>query len=310
MPTKANTLWSIAVGAVLLSTVVYVNLYTGNAAGDAIVVPGVKILNSEQAAAAQLVINPNILLACANNSTGVVRLITKGKCDAKKERSILWTVTGATGASGVDGSSAGRTYYLDPTTESDVTGYRLATSAPTDKSEFPVRIDLANDSEVLVAAFITPSGDPNTSTLPPGIARRNFWINTGSPDNLVQLRLALLKRSITGVETPLRSGSSPIFGTSLPGLLTWTYPDTMGYLLSLTDRIVFKLYAKRIGGVGNVPLVIYFNAHQHASNIQTTITTGYTGATGAKGEKGDTGATGATGAKGEKGDTGDTGASG
>jgi hypothetical protein len=128
--------------------------------------------------------------------------------------------------------------------------------------------------------------------LPPGTARRNFWINTGSPDNLIQLRVALLKRSKTGVETTLRAGSSPILGTLFPGLLSWTYPDTTGYLLALTDRIVFKLYAKRIAGAQDIPLVIYFNAHEHASNVQTTITTGYTGATGAKGDKGDTGNSG------------------
>ena len=246
---------------VLVATVVYVNLYTGNAIGDSIVVPGVTILSSEQTAATQLVINPNILIACANNGTGVVRLITKGNCDSKKERPIVWTVPGATGTSGTDGSNAGRTYYLDPTVESDITGYRLATSAPTDKNELPIRVTLAGSSEVLVASFITPSGDPNTTTLPPGTARRNFWINTGSPDNLIQLRVVLLKRSKSGVETSLRAGSSPIFGTQFPGLLTWTYPDTTGYLLSLTDRIVFKLYAKRIGGAEDIPLIILSLIH-------------------------------------------------
>ena len=310
MAAKANTWWSFAMAIVVLAAAIYVNLYTGNAASESVLVPGVKILSSEEATAAKVVVNSELLIACANNSSGVVRLLAKGKCDSKKERQIQLTVTGAIGASGTDGSSAGRTYYLDPTTESDISGYRLATSAPTDKSEFPVRVTLAGSSEVLVAAFITPIGDPNTSTLPPGIARRNFWVNTGSPDNLIQLRLALLKRTKAGVETSLRASSSPIFASLFPGLLTWTYPDTTGYLLSLTDRIVFKLYAKRIGGERDVPLIVYFNAHQHASNIQTTITTGYTGAkgdTGATGAKGDTGATGATGAKGDKGDTGSTG---
>ena len=307
MAPKAHTWWSIAMVIVVLAAVGYVNIYTGDAATESILVPGVKILSSEQAVGARVVVNPDLLIACAHNSTGVVRLLSKGKCDSKKEKQINWTVPGGVGPSGVDGSNAGRTYYLDPTFESDISGYRLATSAPADKNEFPVRVNLAGDSEVLVAAFITPSGDPNTSTLPPGTARRNFWVNTGSPDNLIQLRLSLLKRSKTGVETVLRTGSSPIFASLFPGLLTWTYPDTTGYLLSLTDRIVFKLYAMRIGGAQDIPLIIYFNAHQHASNIQTTITTGYTGATGAKGEKGDTGATGATGAKGDKGDTGASG---
>jgi hypothetical protein len=152
MAAKANTWWSFAMALVVLASVIYVNLYTGNAASESILVPGVKILSSEQAAPAQLVINPDTLIACANNGTGVVRLITNGRCDSKKERPIVWTVP-----------------------------------------------------------------------------------------------------------------------------------------LALTDRIVFKLYAKRIAGAQDIPLVIYFNAHEHASNVQTTITTGYTGATGAKGERGEAG---------------------
>ena len=301
---------------VVLAAVAYVNLYTGNASEESLSVPGVKILSSEDAAPSKLILSQDLLIACVNNSTGSVRLTLKVKCDSKKERAISWSAPGATGQNGIDGSNAGRTYFLDPTISSDITGYRLATTVPIDKPEFPVRIDLASTSEVLIAAFITPIGDPNTSTLPPGTARRNIWANTGSPDNLIQLRLTLLKRSVTGVETTLRMSNSPIFASASPGLLTWTFPDTSGYLLGVTDRIVFKLYAKRIGGDENIPLIIYFNAHQHASNIQTTITVGYTGATGAKGDTGATGATGApgatgaTGATGAKGDKGDTGTSG
>ncbi len=129
MAAKANTWWSFAMAIVVLASVIYVNLYTGNAASESVLVPGVKILSSEEATAAKVVVNSELLIACANNSSGVVRLLAKGKCDSKKERQIQWTVTGAIGASGTDGSSAGRTYYLDPTTESDISGYRLATSA-------------------------------------------------------------------------------------------------------------------------------------------------------------------------------------
>ena len=132
-------------------------------------------------------------------------------------------------------------------------------------------------------------------------------MNTGSQDNLIQLRLTLSKRTKTGVETTLRMSSSPIIATATTGLLTWPYIDNAGYLLALTDRIVFKLYAKRIGGDETIPLIIYFNAHQHASNIQTTITAG---ATGPKGDTGATGATGPAGPAGPAGPKGDTGASG
>ena len=297
-------------GAVLLSTVAYINLYTGNANNDSLDVPGLKLISTEDAAASKLLLDKDLLIACANNATGAVRLISVGRCDPKKEKTIEFSVPGSVGANGTDGSNAGRTYYLDPTVESDISGYRLATSTPVDKDEFPLRTDLSGASEVLVAAFLTPKGDPNTNTLPPGTARRNIWVGTGSQNNLIQLRVTLLKRSNTGAETVLRTSSSPIIATATHGLLTWTYADTTGYLLALTDRIVFKLYAKRIGGDESIPLVIYFNAHQHASNIQTTITVGATGPKGDTGATGPAGPAGPAGAKGDKGDKGDTGASG
>ncbi len=52
MAAKVHKLWSLAMALVLIATVIYVNLYTGNATSDSIVVPGVKILSSEQAAPA------------------------------------------------------------------------------------------------------------------------------------------------------------------------------------------------------------------------------------------------------------------
>ena len=57
MAAKTNTLWSIAMAIVVLASVIYVNLYTGNAATDSILVPGVKILSSERVAAAKVVVN-------------------------------------------------------------------------------------------------------------------------------------------------------------------------------------------------------------------------------------------------------------
>jgi hypothetical protein len=88
MAAKANTWWSFAMAIVVLAAAIYVNLYTGNAASESVLVPGVKILSSVEATAAKVVVNSELLIACANNSSGVVRLLAKGKCDSKKERQI------------------------------------------------------------------------------------------------------------------------------------------------------------------------------------------------------------------------------
>jgi hypothetical protein len=52
MAAKVHKLWSLAMAIVLIGTVIYVNLYTGNATNQSIIIPGVKILSSEQAAPA------------------------------------------------------------------------------------------------------------------------------------------------------------------------------------------------------------------------------------------------------------------
>ncbi len=278
---------SITVSAILtLLMVIYLNLYTGNATSDSVVVPGVKFITGDKAGNPILVLDQSALTACANNKSGVVRLISKGKCDPKNEKIVAWSIQGA---AGIAGASAGRTYYLDPTANSDISGYRVATASPGDTSEFALSYRIPGPTSGLVAVFITPKNDPNVTILPAGIARRNFYVSTGDADNLVQLRLELFKRSTSGVETLLRSGNSPIIGSVETVLLSWDYPDTTGYLLLPTDRLVFKLYAHRLGGDESFPVVIDFNDHEHASNIQTTITVGATGATGATGPQGPSG---------------------
>jgi len=165
----------IIVGAIsTLLMIVYLNLYTGNATNDAVVVPGVKLITADRSTTPTLVLDQGALIACANNKSGVVRLLSKGKCDPNSEKTIAWSIAGATGATGNSGTSAGKIYYLDPTTTSDISGYRVATSAPADTPEFSVSYPLPGPTDGLVASFITPKNDLIGSLLPPGVARRNF----------------------------------------------------------------------------------------------------------------------------------------
>ncbi len=47
--------------------------------------------------------NANVISACANKKTGVLRYITKGACNKKTETAVSWGVTGPTGPQGLTG---------------------------------------------------------------------------------------------------------------------------------------------------------------------------------------------------------------
>jgi len=83
----------VIVGAIFtLLMIVYLNLYMGNATNDAVVVPGVKLITADKSTTPTLVLDQGALIACANNKSGVVRLLSKGKCDPNSEKIISWSI--------------------------------------------------------------------------------------------------------------------------------------------------------------------------------------------------------------------------
>src|SRR4051794_20443223 len=109
------------------------------------------------------------------------------------------------------------------------------------------------------------------------------------------------KRTAAGVETLVRDELSPQITNAAVGPIDWTMAAAGGGAMAVDDRIVVKLYGRRISGPTSFPLTTYFEGSTHASQIQTTISAGSVGATGPQGVAG---ATGPTGPQGPQGPTG------
>ena len=213
--------------------------------------------------------------------------------------------TGATGPQGIQGGNAGRIYYLWAGVTADVTGYKTASTSPSPNAVTTITTSANDASGVtgdLVRSFITDIGEPGVGSLPVGIAERliHAWIDDGNQNCVAQLNFELYKRNLAGTETLLRNGFSDEFTNHTIQEIRWTVAYATAFSILTTDRLVFKVYVKNVGGPHSFNVVTSYEG-ANVSYVKTTISAGAvgpqgaTGNTGATGETGNTGATGATG---------------
>jgi len=89
------------------------------------------------------------------------------------------------------------------------------------------------------------------------------------------------KRDAAGVETLIRDEYSDPFTDSTPVQQGWMSATPNTGVLLATDRLVTKVYVQRYSGGGSGTVVTtYWEGTAHASQIQTTITTGAQGPAG------------------------------
>jgi hypothetical protein len=181
-------------------------------------------------------------------------------------------ITQTAGGIQVD-STTGRTYYLILTQASDIATHNVAYYAPSANAEVNTSIVHTGTGFSLHASFITNPGDPGTALLPAGTYGRHFHATTDGPSNEGQIRVELYKYLTNAAEILLRTNDSPVFTSgSASDLLTWNITDSSSYPLEATDRLLWKVYARRVtGGSGSVRVTIYYEGSARASYFPTTI---------------------------------------
>ena len=204
--------------------------------------------------------------------------------------------TGATGATGPQGGNAGRIYYLwAGVTAAGFTGYKTASTSPSSSNaETIITTAVSGTSDIFVASFITDVGEPGVYSLPTGIAERLIHVyQTGNENCIAKLNFQLWKRDLTGAETLLRNGYSENFSNQTKAELRWTVAYATPFSFLTTDRLVFKVYATRVGGPANFNVITSYEG-QDVSYVKTTISAGAIGPQGPQGPQGATGATAGT----------------
>jgi hypothetical protein len=215
---------------------------------------------------------------------------------------------GATGPAGPSGQSAGKIFYLDSATASDISGYKTLLESPSAAAETTLATGCTGTGDVLIATFATDPGIPGAVDFPAGTSYRRIYamVQAGT----ARLHLMVYKRTQAGVETLIRDEISDNFTNQTVLPQEWSAASASAGAMLATDRIVAKLYGQRVTGPTTVTVTTYYRGSAHVSQAQTTITAGAQGPAGPAGPAGPTGATGPTGAAGATGATGATGPTG
>jgi len=217
---------------------------------------------------------------------------------------------GPPGPQGDPGISAGRILYYDLTSSPDVSGYKRLLETPSPNAETTIAVSCTGTSDVLVGQFVTDPGEPGVTSYPAGTGRRRFYASASGTQGVACLHLMFYLRDAAGVETLARDEFSPNFSSQTVVEVDWSTVWPNVFPMALTDRIVCKVYAQRVSGPNNITVTVYFQGTMHASQVQTTISTGDTGPQGPPGATGPAGATGPQGPQGPQGIQGPTGAQG
>jgi hypothetical protein len=120
--------------------------------------------------------------------------------------------------------------------------------------------------------FATEPGVPGVLSLPAGTAFRHFHCTTGATNEVARLKVETYTCNADGTgETLRRTDESGLISGTVNTEYGFDVSDANAYAMTITQRIVFKLYAARVSGPATCNLTIYFNGTTNVSFITTTI---------------------------------------
>jgi hypothetical protein len=195
--------------------------------------------------------------------------------------------TGAQGPVGASGQAAGKVFYLDTTDASDIATYKTLETSPSAAAESTTPVSCSGTSDVLVGVFATDPGIPGVTDYPAGTAYRSLYGMVSS--GVARYHLQVYIRSTDGTERLVRDEFSASFSNTAVAQIQWDVTVLSAGALVVSDRIVAKVYAQRVSGSTTITVTTYFQGTAHASQIQTTISTGAQGPTGPAGPAGPAG---------------------
>jgi hypothetical protein len=183
-------------------------------------------------------------------------------------------VSAATGAITISatGSASGATLYFNKSVPSDIATYFDMSTTLLATPETTLTASTSGSTPVLVGAFATPVGYPNTTQIDGGIWNFTAYASVASAGATSTIYGEIYKRSAAGTETLLGTSDSSVDINSItptPVALTFNEAFSAATILT-TDRVVVKLFYVHTGGSADT-LTMYFEGTSHYSFVQTTI---------------------------------------
>jgi len=190
-----------------------------------------------------------------------VAIATGSAAFASIDENQVLTITPINIASGI-------TYFLHEEIDTP-TGYESALTIPAEDAQDADAITVnASEGEKLIDTYITAVGDPNTTVIPSGAWKFTTYTQVGTVIGVTEMVIRVYKRTIADAETELFNTSFVIDSTTVKQYDKLSVQQEIN--LALTDRLVFKYYAKTTS-VPNRTVTLYYEGTDHYSHIDTPI---------------------------------------
>jgi len=179
--------------------------------------------------------------------------------------------TGDTGAPGSTGGTGGQVLYFRHAASTDPVSYEGLVPVPAGGTESGESVAVRNTfGQVLVDSYITDVGYPALTEIPPGLWRFRTFHNVSSNTGVTTAVIKVYNRTASGTETLLfTTTSGEITGTTTTEYLT-SYVQATPYPVSLTDRLVVKVYGQTTSS-SSLDFRFVYDGTTHTSHIQTVL---------------------------------------
>lgn len=173
-------------------------------------------------------------------------------------------------------ATAPTTYYLTKVPDaSAIAGYYTAQRNLSALANQTTTVALTGTTLTTVASFVTPPGDPRANAFAPGTFTHYVYVGVddASAQFTVSVR-ALARNVVTGAEVNLGTATTATLTGYAPNVPigTWvTFRKQSAQAMGVSDRLVFRVMATRVGGPATINLTLYTDGSGARSTVSTTI---------------------------------------
>ena len=190
--------------------------------------------------------------------------------DALLDFTIPQGLTGDTGATGATSATGGQILYFRNSASIDPITYEGLIPVPKGATEVDENVTVIKSNRVLVDSYITDIGYPGVTEYPAGLWRFRTYNYVSAANGNTNAVFEVYNRTSAGTETLLFTVVSVDINALATAEYLTSYVQTAAYPVSLTDRIVVKVYGQT-DHASNIVFHWVYEGSTHTSHIQTTL---------------------------------------
>jgi hypothetical protein len=178
---------------------------------------------------------------------------------------------GVPGAPGAPGSTGGLVLFFSHSAIPDIAGYESLGETPAGNAQADESVTVKDTlGQVLVDPYVTYVGTPGLAILPAGLWRfRTFhYVNDGA--GVTTAVFKVYNRTAGGTETLLFTVTSDEINAGTSTEYLTNYAQVLNYPVSITDRLVIKVYGQTTGASNKIFHFVY-DGTTDTSHVQTPL---------------------------------------